>query len=51
MLTIEELKQKIAEQIPEVDFIDLLELTTEDLVEVFLDKVIENYDKFQDLLE
>lgn len=51
MLTIEELKQKISEQVPEVDFIDLLEISTEDLVEVFLDKVIENYDKFKDLLE
>ena len=51
MLTIEELKQKIAEQVPEVDFLDILEITTEDLVEVFLDKVIEHYDKFQDMLE
>ena len=51
MLTIEELKQKIAEQVPEVDFLDILEITSEDLVEVFLDKVIEHYDKFQDMLE
>lgn len=51
MLTIEELKQKISEQVPEVDFIDILELTTEDLVEAFMDKVIDNYDKFQDMLE
>ena len=51
MLTIEELKQKIAEQVPEVDFLDILEITTDDLVEVFLDKVIEHYDKFQDMLE
>lgn len=51
MLTIEELKQKIAEQVPEVDFIDLLELTTEDLVQAFTDKVIDNYEKFKDLLE
>lgn len=51
MLTIEELKEQIAERVPEVDFIDILELTTDDLVEAFLDKVIENYDKFQDMLE
>jgi len=51
MLTIEELKQKISEQVPEVDFIDMLEISTEDLVEAFLDKVIENYDEFKDLLE
>jgi hypothetical protein len=51
MLTVEELKQKISEQVPEVDFIDILEITTEDLVEVFLDRVIDKYDKFQDMLE
>lgn len=51
MLTIEELKQKISEQVPEVDFIDMLEISTEDLVEAFIDKVIEKYDKFEDLLE
>lgn len=51
MLTIEELKQKISERVPEVDFIDMLEISTEDLVEAFIDKVIEKYDKFEDLLE
>jgi hypothetical protein len=51
MLTIEELKEKISQQVSEVDFIDMLEITTEELVEAFMDKVIENYDKFKDLLE
>lgn len=51
MLTIAELKQKISEQVPEVDFLDILEITTEDLVEAFLDRVIDKYDKFQDMLE
>jgi anion-transporting ArsA/GET3 family ATPase len=51
MLTIDELKQKIAERVPELDFIDVLEITTEELVEAFLDKVIDNYEKFQDMLE
>jgi hypothetical protein len=51
MLTIEELKEKIYEQVTEVDFIDMLEISTEELVEAFIDKVIENYDKFKDLLE
>lgn len=51
MLTIEELKEKISQQVDEVDFIDLLEISTEELVEAFIDKVIENYDKFKDLLE
>jgi hypothetical protein len=51
VLTIEEIKTKIIEQVPEVDFIDMLDLTTEDLVEAFIDKVIEKYDVFQDLLD
>jgi hypothetical protein len=51
MLTIDELKQKISERVPEVDFIDILEITTEELVEAFLDKVIDNYEKFQDMLD
>jgi hypothetical protein len=51
MLTIEELKEKISQQVTEVDFIDMLEISTEELVEAFIDKVIENYDKFKDLLE
>ena len=51
MLTIAELKQKISEQVTEVDFLDILEITTEDLVEAFLDRVIDKYDKFQDMLE
>jgi len=51
MLTIEELKQKIKEQIPEVDLIDLLEITTEDLVEAFLEKIEDKFDVFQDLLD
>jgi anion-transporting ArsA/GET3 family ATPase len=51
MLTIEELKEKISQQVTEVDFLDMLEISTEELVEAFIDKVIENYDKFKDLLE
>ena len=40
MLTLEELKEKIVEQVDEVDIIDLLGLTTKDLVDAF-DNVIE----------
>lgn len=43
-LTIPELKEKIIEQIDEVTFLDLLGLTTEDLVEVFSDKIEDKYD-------
>lgn len=45
MLTTEEIKEKIIEQIDEVDLIDLLGLTTEDLVEAFEDKIIEKEQK------
>jgi len=45
MLTLQELKQKIMEQVDEVDLIDLLGLTTEDLVNAFEDKIEEKYNK------
>jgi hypothetical protein len=43
-LTIPELKEKIIEQIDEVTLIDLLNLTTEDLVNAFIDKIEDKYD-------
>ena len=45
MITLEELKEKIIEQIDEVDIIDLLGLTTEDIVNAFEHKVEELEDK------
>jgi hypothetical protein len=48
MLTIEELKEKIVEQVDEVDIIDLLGLTTQDIVEAF-DDIIE--EKIQVILK
>jgi hypothetical protein len=45
MITIEELKEKIIEQIDEVDIIDLLGLTTEDIVNAFEYKIEELEDK------
>jgi hypothetical protein len=51
MLTIEELKQKIKEQIPEVDLLDVLEITTDDLVEAFPDKIEDKFDVLEDLLD
>lgn len=51
MLTIEELKQKIKERMTEVDLVDLLEITTDELVEAFLDKIEDKFDVLQDLLE
>lgn len=48
MLTLEELKEKIVEQVDEVDIIDLLGLTTKDIVDAF-DDVIE--EKIQIILK
>lgn len=45
MLTLNELKEKIIEQVDEVDFVDLLNLTTEDLVNAFEDKILDNQEK------
>lgn len=50
-LTLVELKEKIIEQVDEVDFIDFLGLTTEDLVAAFSDVIEENPDKFLDILD
>lgn len=51
MLTIEELKEKIVEQINEVDLIDYLGLTSADLVEVFTDKIEDKFDLFLEVVE
>lgn len=49
--TIPELKEKIIEQVDELDFIDFLALTTEDLVQAFSDEIEENPEKFLNLLD
>lgn len=46
MLTLQELKEKIIEQVPEIDLLDILGLTTKDLVEAFEDEIEEKYSKF-----
>jgi hypothetical protein len=46
VLTLQELKEKIVEQIDEVDFLDILGLTTKDLVEAFEDEIEEQFPKF-----
>ena len=50
-LTLVELKEKIIEQVDELDFIDFLGLTTEDLVSAFSDVIEENPEKFLDILD
>lgn len=51
MLTLPELKEKIVQQIDEVDIIDLLGLTTEDIVNAFEDKIEDKWDKIVEELE
>lgn len=43
-LTLEELKEKVKEQINEVDLLEILEVTSEDLVDRFDDIIEEKYD-------
>jgi len=44
-LTIEELKEKLAERLDEVTLLDLLGITSYDLVERFADLIEDKYDK------
>jgi hypothetical protein len=50
MLTLNELKEKVAEQITEFDLVDLLGLTTWDLVNAFEDKLEARYAQILDEL-
>jgi hypothetical protein len=51
MLTITEIKEKLVEQVSEVDLIDMLGLTTEDIVEAFHSKIEDKYEYFLEELE
>ena len=44
VLTLEELKEKVKEQINEVDLLEILEVTSEDLVDRFDDLIEQKYD-------
>ena len=50
MLTLTELKEKVSEQISEFDLVDLLGLTTWDLVNAFEDKLEAKYAQILDEL-
>lgn len=50
-LTIPEIKEKLIEQVDEIDFVDFLGLTTEDLVSAFADLIEEDPDRFLELLD
>ena len=51
MLTVEELKEKIIDQVDELDIIDLLGLTTEDIVNAFDYRIEELHNKIIKELE
>ena len=51
MRTLEEIKELISERVDEVDIIDLLNLTTEDIVNTFEDRVEERLDKIISFLD
>lgn len=49
-LTIHDLKDKL-KQINEVDLLELLEISSEDLVERFIDLIEDNFDKLEKEVE
>ena len=51
MLTVEELKQVLADEMDPDLLVEILEITTEELTEAFTDKLIENRYKFRDYEE
>lgn len=51
MLTLAEIKEKLIQQVDEVDIVDFLGLTTEDIVNAFEDLIEENPEKFLKLLD
>lgn len=46
-LTLEELKERLADRLDEITLLELLNITSYDLVERFADIIEDNYDKLQ----
>jgi len=46
-LTLEELKEKLADRLDEITLLELLNITSYDIVERFADLIEDNYDKLQ----
>ena len=46
-LTLEELKERLADRLDEITLLELLNITSYDLVERFADLIEDNYDKLQ----
>ncbi len=51
MLTLEELKERIIQNYDPDLIVEILEISTEELLNVFEDKLVENTSKFKDLYE
>ena len=51
MITLCELKEKLVEQVPEIELLELLNLNTEDLVNAFEDEIELNFDKLLQEIE
>lgn len=51
MITLQELKAKLAAQYDEVGLLDILEVDTEELVEVFEDKINDRYEYYLGKIE
>lgn len=49
-LTLKELQEKMVEQLDEIDVLELLKVTTRDLVYAFADKVADNEAEIEELL-
>jgi len=50
-LTLEELKQRIVQQMDELYLLELLNITTEELVDRLTDDIIDHFDKIKEALE
>jgi hypothetical protein len=44
-MTLEELKEYLTKNVNEVDLLEVLDISAEELVEVFSDKIEENFDR------
>ena len=51
MYTLEEFKEKISEQVDEVTLLEILELTSADLVENFEDEIRQKWNQLMELID
>lgn len=49
-LTVNELKERIVSQVDTVDLLEYLEISIEELVEAFTDKIEDNYERLVDAI-